>query len=265
MGGVNALKIGLSMLYSLKEPFFKLLKRLSKVHVEYVELVDDGLHALNKRRVEALKKIAKSVGLEFTVHAPFADINLASPNVVLRRFMLKRLEKSLRYTSQLHGLLWVFHPGVKTGLTYFYPELEWHANLDSVRRLLHTAKKFDVSIAIENVPEPYPFLLKNVKDFSKFYKELDAELGLALDVGHANLNNQIERFLTVFSDKIVHMHVSDNDGKSDLHWGIGRGTVNWKSFVEKTRETGFDGIIMLESVENVDEGLRKLREFFVQS
>jgi len=241
------LKLGLSMLYCLKEPFSKLLKRLSNVHVKYVELVDDGLHALSKRRVEALKKIAKSGGFEFTVHAPFADINLASPNSVLRRFMLKRLEKSLRYTSQLNGLLWVFHPGVRTGLTYFYPELEWNANIDSVRRLLNIAKKLDVAIAIENVPEPHPFLLKSVEDFSRFYKELNEELGLVLDVGHANLNNQIERFL------------------NDLHWGVGRGTVDWTLFAEKTKEIGFKGIITLESIENVDEGLRKLRELFAPS
>jgi len=259
------LKLGLSMLYCLKEPFSKLLKRLSNVHVKYVELVDDGLHALSKRRVEALKKIAKSGGFEFTVHAPFADINLASPNSVLRRFMLKRLEKSLRYTSQLNGLLWVFHPGVRTGLTYFYPELEWNANIDSVRRLLNIAKKLDVAIAIENVPEPHPFLLKSVEDFSRFYKELNEELGLVLDVGHANLNNQIERFLKVFSNKVVHMHVSDNDGENDLHWGVGRGTVDWTLFAEKTKEIGFKGIITLESIENVDEGLRKLRELFAPS
>jgi len=250
------------MLYCLSEPFSTLLKRLSNVEVHHVELVDDGLHALNKRRVEALKKIAESHGFEFTVHAPFADMNIASPNKALRRFVLKMLEKSILHTRQLNGLLWVFHPGVRTGLTYFYPELEWRTNINSVRHLLKTARRIGVSIAIENVPEPHPFLLKRVEDFSRFYEELGEDLGLAVDVGHANLNNQIEQFLTTFSDRIVHMHVSDNDGKRDLHWGIGRGTVNWRRFAETTRKIGFKGIVMLESVEKVEEGLQKLEELF---
>lgn len=250
------------MLYCLNEPFPFLLKRLSTIDVHYVELIDEGLHALNKRRVEALKRIARSHGFEFTVHAPFADINIASPNNVLRRFMLKRLERSIRHTERLNGLLWVFHPGVRTGLTHFYPDLEWRANINSARQLLRIARRQGVNIAIENVPEPYPFLLRRVEDFSRFYQELGEDLGLVVDVGHANLNNQVKPFLTVFSSRVVHMHVSDNDGKSDLHWGIGRGTVDWAQVAKTTREIGFKGVIVLESVEKVEEGLQKLREFF---
>ncbi len=41
-------KIGLSMLYCLGEPFKKMTKRLCKVETAYIEVVDDGLHALNK-------------------------------------------------------------------------------------------------------------------------------------------------------------------------------------------------------------------------
>jgi sugar phosphate isomerase/epimerase len=51
-----------------------------------------------------------------------------------------------------------------------------------------------VNIVIENVPEPYPFIMKSVEDFTKFYRETNLNMGLALDVGHAFLNGQIELF-----------------------------------------------------------------------
>jgi len=51
-------EIGLSMLYCLNEPFKSLLKRLREVNVKHIELPDEGLHALNKRRVKNLKEVS---------------------------------------------------------------------------------------------------------------------------------------------------------------------------------------------------------------
>jgi len=256
------MKIGLSMLFCLGEPFSSLVKKLNEVHVKYVELLDDGLHELNDRRVQALKKVADSRSLEFTVHAPVADINIASPSAVLRRAIMKRLEKSIAYSRKLDCRMWVFHPGLKTALSYTYPGWDWRINLDSVRDLLKIAHKQGVEISIENVPEPFPFLLKSVDDFSRFYSELDEDLGLTLDVGHAHLNNQVDDFIKKFGNKIVHVHVSDNPGDNDAHRGIGRGSVNWHSVADSLKRIKYNGVVMLESVEHIEESLRTLQNLF---
>jgi len=248
------------MLFCIGEPFSSLLKRLSEINVRYVELLDDGLQALNERRVKALRRVADSRDLEFAVHAPVADINIASPNAVLRRAILRRLEKSLTHSRKLDCRLWVFHPGLKTGISYFYPDLDWRLNIDSVRDLLKIARKQGVEISIENVPEPIPFLLKNVRDFSRFYSELDEDLGLTLDVGHANINRQVEDFINKFGSRIVHVHVSDNEGDSDTHLGIGYGTVEWRSVADSLRRIRYKGIVMLESFEHIEESLQTLQQ-----
>lgn len=72
-----------------------MIKRLNEVNLKYVELVDESLHSLNERRIKALKMIAEAKGIEYIVHSPFVDINIASPNTVLRRVILKRLENPL--------------------------------------------------------------------------------------------------------------------------------------------------------------------------
>jgi len=260
--GTLEIEIGLSMLFCLGESFSSLMKRLHAVGVRHVEILDEGLHALNSRRVNALKKVAQSRGLVLTLHSPFADINIASPSLPLRRVMLRRLEKSILYARQLDCRLWVFHPGLRTGTSYFYPGLDWRLNLDSVRVLLRWARKCDVEIAVENVPEPYPFLMKSVHDFSRFYDELNEDIGLALDIGHTNLNRQTQDFITQFSHKIVHIHVSDNDGNHDSHLGIGYGTTDWTNVVKAIKTIKYGNVIMLESVENVEESLQTLRKLF---
>lgn len=256
-------KIGLSTLFCLGQPFSTMIKHLRKLDVRYVEIVDEGLHALNHKRAEILKRLARLHGFEYTVHAPFADINIASPNRVLRKAMLKRLEKSILCARELNCKVCVFHSGLKTGLSSFYPGEDWKQNLESVRNLLNFSREQGVEIALENCPEPYPFLLKSVKDFSRFYRELKDDVGLVFDIGHANLNSQIKEFLDCFSDKIVHMHAHDNRGKSDAHLGVGCGSISWASVVKAIKGIDYGGVVVVESVTRVEESLQALRKFFV--
>jgi len=252
------------MLFSLGEPFSSMLKHITEFDVNYIELVDESQHALNRKRVTALKRIARENGLEFTVHAPFADINIASPNPMLRRVMLKRLEKSLRYARQLRCRQWVFHSGWRSGVSEFYPNLDWQINLRSVRTLLAVAKKLGVEISIENTPEPFHFLVKRMQDFALFYSELgsDVDLGITLDIAHANTNQQVFGFVEKFADKIVHVHVSDNEGKYDSHRGIGYGKIDWESVAKALKTINYKGLVMLESIDHVQRSLQTMRRLF---
>jgi sugar phosphate isomerase/epimerase len=253
-------EIGLSTLYCLGEPFEEVIKRLPKVETSYIEIVDDGFHTLSKQRVFTLKNIGDSYGLKYSVHAPFADVNIASPSKPMLKAMLKRLERSISCTSDLNAYLWVFHPGLKTGISMFYPGMDWLQNLKTSRLLFKIAGDYGVKIAIENVPEPYPFIMKSVEDFIKFYEEVNEDIGMVFDVGHANLNRQIDGFLTTFADKIVHIHAHDNDGKSDRHLRIGNGNIDWKNVVNLLRRISYDKVVIVESFEHVEECMHKLQQ-----
>jgi sugar phosphate isomerase/epimerase len=251
--------VGLSMLHCLGEPFSSLCQRLSEVTVEYVELVDDGWHALDQKRVQTLKDISKDRGLTYTLHAPFASINIAAPADDVRAFMLKRVERSMAFAQRLECRLMVIHPGLQTGISSFYPGLDWTTNLESVKQLLRMSKEYGVEIAIENCPEPFGFLTKSVEQFSRFFRELGENIGLVLDVGHSNINGQTHDFINSFGSRLVHVHAHDNDGIHDLHLGVGHGTVDWQRFSEAIKAVGFKGIVMLESCFHLEESLERLQ------
>ena len=254
-------KIGVSMLYCLSEPFHKMIKRLAKVEVQLVEVVDEGLHELSKKRVAKLNELAKAKGIRYTVHAPFADINIASPSKPMLNASIKRLEQSMAYASDLNAQLWVFHPGAKTGISSFYPNQDWKQNIQTIKELHETAEKHGLNTAIENLPEKYGFIMRNPEDFQKFYKQTSLnDVGITLDVGHANLESQTINFLKKLPDKIVHMHISDNMGENDQHLGIGYGKIDWQQFAETLKEIAYDKNIIIEAIEHVPESLQKLRE-----
>ncbi len=254
------MEIGLSMLFCLGRPFPRLLRQLEKVDVNHVELVDEGFHALSSRRVNAIRKITERRGLQLSVHAPFGDVNLASPSAFFRRVVLKRLKKSIRLSVQLGSKIWVFHSGLQTGISHLYPGLDWELNLRSVRELLDFAEQYDVRLAIENTPDPFPFLLKNVTEFDRFYDELDRSgLGLTLDVAHAHINGQIDAFAERFPDKIIHTHLHDNNGDFDRHLGIGQGNINWPEVIQMFKKINYGGTLVIESEANIEESLKMLR------
>jgi sugar phosphate isomerase/epimerase len=256
-------KIGISMLHTLAEPFSTMLKQLAKVETEYVEIVDDGFHTLNKRRAAALNEVAKTQGFKYSLHCPFADINIASPSKPMLNASLKRLKQSMAYAHELNAELWVLHPGQKTGISPFYPDQDWQRQIKSLRQIHEAAAEIGLRVAIENVPGKYGSLMKTTGDFGRFYRETGfSDIGIVLDTGHANLENQIQLFLTQFPDRVMHLHLSDNMGETDEHLGIGYGKINWQQLTTQLKNMHFNGIIMIESVFNVPESLAKLRQLF---
>ena len=257
---MSKIEFGISMLHCLGEPFKKMITYLESIDIKLIELVDDGFHTLNKKNVSILKDISNSYDLTFTIHSPFADINIASPSKSIRTLMINRLKRSMLYANDLNAKLWVLHPGNKTGISMFYPGEDWKQNLKSINLLNNLAYDFGLKIAIENLPGKYGFIMKTPEDFIRFYKESSLEdIGIVLDTGHSNLENQTETFLRKLPNKIVHIHISDNMGQDDQHLGMGYGKIDWNQFVRTLREINYKKTIMIEAVEHLQESLDKIK------
>jgi len=231
--------------------------QIPQIRTQHIEIVDEGLHTLNKRRVSILKEMAKSHELSYTVHAPFAGINITAPPNLILRATVKRLQQSIINASMLDCALWIFHPGMKSGTSMFYPGKDWIKNLKNVQSLANFAEDHGVRVGIENVMEP--FLLKDVGDFRRFYKESQVEVALVFDTGHANIVGEMERFLKEFPERIVHIHAHDNHGKSDEHLAIGDGSINWQDFANYVNKIRVEPTIIVESVDHAKESLDKLK------
>jgi len=254
------MNLGISTLFVLSRPFEEAIREIESFDICYVEIVDDGVHALHPSRVRLLNEKKATNNWQYSVHAPFADVNIACHDPSLRRAITSRLENSIRYASQIDATIWVFHPGASTALEPFYPGKSWSLNLESVRHLSRIASDFGVKAAIENVPEPFPFLLKSVEDFERFYDELREELSMVLDIAHANIKGESLRFIEHLGSRIAHIHASDNLADQDTHMQIGKGTVRWTEIVKHLRTIDFKGCIMVESKEGAQESLTYLRK-----
>ncbi|MBC8138582.1 MAG: sugar phosphate isomerase/epimerase [Fibrella sp.] len=76
-------------------------------------------------------------------------------------------------------------------------------------------------------------------------------LGLHLDIGHANIattgrKSHTADLLSRHADRLCHVHLSDNKGKSDDHLAIGAGKIDWKRELRLLKASGYDDTITLE-------------------
>jgi len=249
-------EIGLSMLYCLGEPFGKMADEIPKTKPTYIELVDDGFHALDRKNVAALNRIRQSYDKKYTVHAPFVGINIALPPGPLLNTTLRRLKDSIVNAAALDCEMWVFHPGMRTATSMFYPGMDWSRNLESIRLLLRFALDHGVEACVENIMEV--FVMKNADEFGRFYDEIGEDIGLAFDTGHANVVGELEAFLIGFSDRMVHVHAHDNHGRSDEHLGVGYGNIDWDMVAKHLKKVSFKKTVVVESVEHIEESIQRL-------
>lgn len=258
----TVMELAASTLFCLHEPLEEALPDIVQVGTGCIELVDAGPHTLTRPRVERLLELKSSYALRYSLHAPFTNVNLAADDPSIREAILRRIEASIRWASALGAEAYVFHPGNLTAAERFSPGCAWSLNLGSVRRILRYAGDYGVKAMIENVPEPFPWLLKSVDDFERFFEELDMDNEIVLDVAHANLRGEIIEFIERLGERIGHVHVSDNNGDADKHLRIGEGSIDWVQTISALKSAPFDGWVTIESYYGLEESLRMLKSLF---
>ncbi len=115
--------------------------------------------------------------------------------------------------------------GVRTGVAHVTwghdaPGGDFARGLDRYLRCAETAEQYGVYLALENsvYPAYVHFLLDHIDS---------AHVGFCYDSGHENAFAPEEDFLSRHGNRLLAMHLHDNDGKQDLHAFPGDGTIDW--------------------------------------
>ena len=118
-------------------------------------------------------------------------------------------------------------------------------NIATLGELLPYAAARGIGVMVENLPGDF----NSAKDLGELLDPLP-DLGLHLDIGHANLmvlHSTVEELLAAYGSRLRHVHLHDNKGGgADLHLPLGTGTVDVRGAVRLMKKIGYDGTITLE-------------------
>jgi len=109
-------------------------------------------------------------------------------------------------------------------------------------------KEHDIMLAIHN-HGPGDLVYPSAESAYVLIKNRDKRMGLCIDIGHTKrINRDPEQDLKDFFDRVIDVHIKDvtaasAEGKTCI---IGRGVINFPSFMKSVVKRGYKGTLSLE-------------------
>ncbi len=130
---------------------------------------------------------------------------------------------------------------------------------ESLRHIIGLASNLGIGI----IYEPVGMHQESVENLTRILR-LNPEMGFHLDIGHFNLNGRWPGdFAKAFADRLEHVHLHDNDGRSDLHLPPGAGKIDWNRLIPELKSV-YDGTITLEVFSHEREYITLARRLILE-
>ena len=144
------------------------------------------------------------------------------------------------------------------------------AAITLIKNRIKMAAEFDVQVIIMHISEVNDYLKKSLDELEKFaavrgvkiaientknFPDVDEILslydenflGLCFDSGHANIEENAFTYFDKLKDRLISIHLHDNDGERDLHQIPFYGTTNWEEVTRIISESSYKKQISLEA------------------
>lgn len=235
------MKISISTLPFYPQPIEDILDQLTELKMGYCEIINEYPH--NNFDYDVLN----SYDIEFTIHAPISDMNVASHNETIRNSSVAEVKKSMDVAVELGSEIVVVHPGHTPILGLKLTNEIMKFNKESLMECSRYAREVGVFMSVENMPDIEGLLFKDLGDLEELILDVDAYI--TLDVGHAHNNGFSAEDMLRYS-RIKHIHLSDNDGTYDSHQALGNNNgpdgLDFDSLFSGLKKIGYDGHLVVE-------------------
>lgn len=271
--------MNIGITYKYRDDFKEYCKEfIEKNDIKHLEIGWYKHDYLNKEYendyLKQLQFLKDTYNIKFSLHFPtFYDFGTKVP--FIRYIIKEHIKECLTYANSLDIDLIVVHPG-----TIGQMDIPKNNRFAAQRLLLNIAqnKKNDAKILsleffnfikseIENNGYNFKIAIENLildneicieaKELVALLKEINSEsFGICLDYAHAHRAGQdLIEYTNEVKDYLLHIHVSDNDGKCDLHsFPEAEGcTLPWDDIFNVLQEIQYNNSIIAEVVsENIE-------------
>ncbi|MCL1857855.1 MAG: sugar phosphate isomerase/epimerase [Oscillospiraceae bacterium] len=173
------------------------------------------------------------------IHGPWSGANELWNDSLNGQNFMEEIFENIKACSFYEIPTLVMHPECKNGTEYTELPENFDIGIDRWERITDFAERLDVNIAVENMarPEYLDCIFTNIKS---------KRLGFCFDSGHWNLFMPELDLLTLYGDRLMALHLHDNDGINDWHALPLSGNIDWDDIKTKLKSAGYKGSIALE-------------------
>ena len=235
---MNKLGIQPDVRHSPKEAF-EFAANNGFTHVEI--LMDHPLYSLKNLSYVEVIELKWSYDLDLLIHAPATSTNFISLSEDMRKASYEEMRKVCYFADKCGAEVVTLHIGwnpafISNGQFYFNKSLfDRHNEIVLLTEFKPFVESCPVKLALENTILIEGGLERALTDILE-----STNLGLTIDVGHYTIREN--PFFMENFERVVNMHLHDNDGKKDLHLAMGRGNVDLGKF----RLNEYSGFLTIE-------------------
>ncbi|OGV70221.1 MAG: hypothetical protein A3K19_16585 [Lentisphaerae bacterium RIFOXYB12_FULL_65_16] len=182
--------------------------------------------------VSQIRKWLREYGLALLdLHGSLGpEKNWASSREYERRAGIDLVRNRLQMTAQLGGDVVIMHVPA---------EPDWTALKKSLDALEPVARKCGVRIAVEN--GRFDTIDRILAEYGPEY------VGLCYDCGHGNVGQDGLSSLDAIKDRLISVHLHDNDGTGDQHKLLFSGTVDWPRLARIIAASSYRKCVSMET------------------
>jgi sugar phosphate isomerase/epimerase len=222
--------------------------------------MDDAglLRELTDPDLRRLRGMLDERSLTTFTHAPFFGLDIASVDAGISTYSMQCIERALAAAAALGAPVAVMHTAYLPFFSRSGRRLWFRNWADRMPRIVARAADLGVTIAFENTWEDRPEILVHLLDLLP-----GAAAGVCLDTGHLNVFSRIplRRWWERLGDRVIALHVHDNDGMSDDHLVPGSGTFDFGALGRLVRGMRRPPLISFEvPLPNAAQGRRYFQE-----
>ncbi|MCL2546767.1 MAG: sugar phosphate isomerase/epimerase [Oscillospiraceae bacterium] len=183
---------------------------------------------------------ARDVGLYVeNAHAPYMNANFLWEDSINGQDYVREMITCIEDCADHDIPTLVMHPENKNGNKEVMLPNKFDFGIDRLKEIVEVAERLNVNIAIENMSRP-EFLAYIFRDIQSH------RLGFCFDSGHWNLFMPEIDLLSLYGDRLMALHLHDNDGVNDCHALPFSGNLHWDIIAEKLKMFGYNGALALE-------------------
>jgi sugar phosphate isomerase/epimerase len=232
------------------KPVLGELEAIGELGFDYLELAMDpplATYQILRRQAHELRTALARRGMGLVCHLP-TFISTADLTESIRRASLGEALLSLETAAFLGATVVVLHPGRPSGLgRYVLPQVRRHA-MESLAVIVAEAERLRVTLCLENMFPTYG-LFCEPDEFEEVINRFPG-LQLTFDAAHAHIGTRREarplEFIRRYGTRIGHVHFSDNNGRSDQHLPLGKGSLKFKKIAAALQAAGYHARVTLE-------------------
>ncbi len=213
----------------------------------------------SREHVDELAAWFRSNPLEpFSMHAPlYPDremgrsgapaVNVLHPEKARRIEAVDEIKRALEAAEHIPLRNLILHLGERTD-GWSLRTIDYATN--ALEHLDAFARPLGVRLLVEN-------LLSEAATPERLVMILDLghlkNVGLCLDLGHANITVGVAKAIAAMGNRIVSVHTHDNHGEKDEHLWPGDGAIDWPAAAEALEKLEAPPAIVLEISQNLGE------------